>query len=205
MKSQLKSRRSKHEIASAAQLKTQQNSRRSRPASAGAAPQSKTVPNRAGHCPASASPCIALFPEGDGGSDGNGGISAEVIDLSKAEYAALEQAAVASGDGILMFMANAALEKIGESGSSIPSKGGLTVAVQHPNGKVTNVEFNLEQRRRIEAVLKRTGIGLQRFMNMALSLFLDFADKVDSLSTAELIERLGKEARTRPAPQRRAA
>ena len=40
-------------------------------------------------------------------------MSGEVIDLSKVEYAALKRAAAPSGSGILMFMANVALKKIG--------------------------------------------------------------------------------------------
>ena len=43
-------------------------------------------------------------------------MSEELLDLTKAEYAALKRAAAPSSDGILMFMANAALEKIAPSG-----------------------------------------------------------------------------------------
>ncbi len=55
--------------------------------------------------PAPIAPNIALFLEADGG------FSKEAVDLSLAEYAALKRASARSGDGILMFMANAALEK----------------------------------------------------------------------------------------------
>ena len=70
-----------------------------------AAPQPKTAHSRAGDRPASASPCIALFPEGDGGA------SEEIIHLSKDEYAELKRAAATTRDGALMFMAKAGLEK----------------------------------------------------------------------------------------------
>jgi hypothetical protein len=87
----------------------QVTSKNSRPS---AAPQPKTAHSRAGARPASTSPSIALFLKSDAG------ISEEVIDLSKAEYAALKRAAAPIGDGILMFMANAALEKIGRLGAA---------------------------------------------------------------------------------------
>ena len=71
-----------------------------------AASQPKTAQSRAKARPTVKEACIALFPEGDDSA------SEEIIDLSKAEYAALKRAGSA-GDGILMFMANAALNKIG--------------------------------------------------------------------------------------------
>jgi len=69
--------------------------------------QPKTAQSRAIVRPESNSPCIALFPQGDTSA------SEEIIDLSKAEYAALKRAVAPSGSGILMFMANVALKKIG--------------------------------------------------------------------------------------------
>src|ERR1017187_8018937 len=102
----------------------QVTSKNSRPS---AAPQPKTAHRRAGARPASTSPCIALFLKGDAGT------SEDVIDLSKAECAALKRAAAPSGDGILMFMANAALEKIGWPGSSSPFRGGFIVLLQRPD------------------------------------------------------------------------
>jgi hypothetical protein len=87
----------------------QVTSKNSRPS---AAPQPKTAHSRAGARPESNPPCIALFPQGDTSA------SEEIIDLSKAEYAALKRAAAPSGDGILMFMANAALEQIGRLGAA---------------------------------------------------------------------------------------
>ena len=73
----------------------------------GAVSQPKTAQSRGLIRPASASPCIALFPEGDG--ETCGGVSSEIVDLSQAEYAALKRAAAPAGSGVLMFMANAAL------------------------------------------------------------------------------------------------
>jgi hypothetical protein len=70
-----------------------------------AAPQPKTK-KVGGKVPrATIAPNIALFLEAEGGA------SEEVIDLSQAEYAALKRTSAGSGSGILMFMANAALEK----------------------------------------------------------------------------------------------
>jgi hypothetical protein len=79
--------------------------------------QLKTSQSRADSRPTSPSPSIVLFLERDGG------VNEEGIDLSVAEYAALKRAAAPTGDGILMFMANAALEKVGESGA-LPVKRG---------------------------------------------------------------------------------
>lgn len=72
----------------------------------GAAMQSKIQKGRGKVRPSPVSPSIALFLEGDG-------LSEEIVDLSEAEYAALKRAAAPSGGGILMFMANLGLEKIG--------------------------------------------------------------------------------------------
>jgi uncharacterized protein (DUF1778 family) len=69
------------------------------------APQPKTAQSRAIVRPESNPPCIALFPQGDTS------VFEEVIDLSKAEYAELKRAARPTRDGVLMFMARAALEK----------------------------------------------------------------------------------------------
>ena len=75
-----------------------------------AAPQPKTAHSRARNRPASASHAIALFPICDGAPD-DLGISEEIVDLSKTEYAELKQAAAATYDGVAMFMAKAGLEK----------------------------------------------------------------------------------------------
>ena len=84
-----------------------------------AASQPKTAQSRGLVRPASALPLIALFPEGDG--ERSGGVSSELVDLSQAEYAVLKRAGAASS-GILMFMANAALEKAsGSTSTSIQS------------------------------------------------------------------------------------
>jgi hypothetical protein len=81
--------------------------------------QPKTAQSRAIVRPECNLPCIALFPEGDTS------VSEEIIDLSKTEYAALKRAAAPAGSGILMFMANAALEKA--SGSTSTS---IQIAIQ---------------------------------------------------------------------------
>jgi|ERR1039458_250357 hypothetical protein len=139
----------------------QVTSKNSRPS---AAPQLKTAHSRAGARPASTSPSIALFLKGDAGT------SEDVIDLSKAEYAALKRAAAPSGDGILMFMANAALEKIGWPGSSSPFRGGLIVILQRPDGtEWTRVYFNALERHSIEACLKATGLTLLALIEKAVS------------------------------------
>lgn len=66
--------------------------------------------------PPSISPSIALFLEA------GGGLAEEAIDLSQAEYAALQRAAAPTDSGVLMFMANLALEKIGWPSMAIESK-----------------------------------------------------------------------------------
>jgi hypothetical protein len=58
----------------------------------------------------SSGPCIALFPEGDGEA------SEGIVNLSNAEFHALKRAAGDDGPGVLMFMANAALEKASPPG-----------------------------------------------------------------------------------------
>ena len=87
-----------------------------------AAPQPKTTQSRAILRPESDPPCIALFPEGDTS------VSEEIIDLTKAEFAALKRAAEPGGAGVLMFMANAALEKAGRPSASghQPARGSHT-------------------------------------------------------------------------------
>jgi hypothetical protein len=93
-------------------LKSSRRNSKTAPAS-----QPKTSQGRTNVRPASPSPSIVLFLERDGG------VNEEGIDLSVAEYAALKRAAAPTGDGILMFMANAALEKVGQSGA-LPVKRG---------------------------------------------------------------------------------
>src|ERR1039457_995406 len=154
----------------------------------GAAMQSKIQKGGAKARPTPVSPSIALFLEGDG-------LSEEIVDLSEAEYAALKRAAGPGGDGILMFMANAALERAVWPSSSNPSKGGLTAACQFPDGNVTNVEFDLEKRRRIEASLKRSGMTFDHFMQRAVEHFVGCSEFASTLSTDQFIEVLSKETR----------
>jgi hypothetical protein len=78
-----------------------------------ASPQSKTTQSKAKVRRESGLPLLALFPEGE-----EGGLSKELVDLSKAEFAVLNQAAAKTGDGVLMFMANAALEKAHRPGAA---------------------------------------------------------------------------------------
>ena len=156
----------------------------------GAAMQSKIQKGGAKARPTPVSPSIALFLEGDG-------LSEEIVDLSEAEYAALKRAAGPGGDGILMFMANAALERAGWPSSSNPSKGGLTAACQFPDGNVTNIEFDLEKRRRIEVALKRSGMTFDHFMQRAVEHFVGCSEFASTLSTDQFIEVLSKEPRSR--------
>jgi hypothetical protein len=156
----------------------------------GAAMQSKIQKGRGKVRPSPVSPSIALFLEGDG-------LSEEIVDLSEAEYAALKRAAVPSGAGILMFMANAALEKAGWPGSSNPSKGGLTAACQFPGGNVTNIEFDLEKRRRIEAALKRSGMTFDHFMQRAVEHFVGCSEFASTLPTDQIIRVLCNQTRSR--------
>jgi len=128
-----------------------------------AAPQPKTAHSRAGDRSTSASPCIALFPEGDGAGGGNGGVSEEIIDLSKAEYAALKRAAASSGDGILMFMANAALEKAGW-----PCETVTCVLILRDGSEFARVDFPSDVFARIEQIASKDGISLGQLFMKAL-------------------------------------
>jgi len=82
-----------------------------------ASPQSKTTQIKAKVRQESGLPLIAFFPEGE-----ENGVAEELVDLSKAEYAALKHAAAPSGSGVAWFMVNAALEKIGFPGSDMVKK-----------------------------------------------------------------------------------
>jgi hypothetical protein len=155
----------------------------------GAAMQFNIPKGRGKARPTSLSPFIALFLKKEEG------ISDETFDLSQAEYAALKRAA--DRGGILMFMANAALEKAGWPGSSNPSKGGLTAACQFPDGTVSNVKFDLEKRRRIEAALKRSEMTFEHFMQRAVEHFVGCSEFASTLSTDQFVEILSKETRSR--------
>jgi hypothetical protein len=71
-------------------------------------PQKPARPQSRGHLPASAAHSLVLFQESEGSSE-------EIVDLTKAEYLALKQAAAPAGSGILMFIAKAALALIDHS------------------------------------------------------------------------------------------
>lgn len=123
-----------------------------------------TARSRATLRPESNDPCIALFPEGDTS------LSEEIVDLSKAEYASLKRAAAPSGSGILMFMANAALDKAGWPDLASASKGGLVVDFQLSDGTArTRVAFSSRERVRIEAAVKRSGSTLDAFFGNAIA------------------------------------
>lgn len=131
-----------------------------------AATQPKTAQSRAIVRPESNLPCIALFPQGDTS------VSEEVIDLSKAEYAALKRAAAPSGAGILMFMANTALEKAGRPGGTI------TCILTLPDGReAARVDFPRGVFARIEHAASTQGISLEQFFFNAIRHFIDSRDE----------------------------
>jgi hypothetical protein len=123
--------------------------------------QPKTSQSRANIRPTSLSPAIVLFQDHDGG------VSEEGIDLSATEYAALKRAAAPTGDGILMFMANAALEKAGWPVKTV------TCILMLPDGsEVARVDFPRQYFSRIEAAASRLGISLQQFFCNAIRNFI---------------------------------
>jgi hypothetical protein len=125
------------------------------------ASQPKTAQGRAIVRPECNPTCIALFPEGDG-------LSEEIVDLSKAEYAALNRAAAPSGSGVLMFMANAALEKAGWPG------GIITCILILPDGaEVARVDFPRSVLVQIDHAASKLGISLGQFFVNAIQHFID--------------------------------
>jgi hypothetical protein len=134
----------------------------SKRSSKSAAPsQPKTSQGRANSRPLSLSPSIALFTECDGG------LAEESIDLSVSEYAALKQAAAPGGSGVLMFMANAALEKAGW-----PPKTITCILILPDGSEVARVDFPSDVFARIEAAASKLGITLERFINDAICNFI---------------------------------
>jgi uncharacterized protein (DUF1778 family) len=83
--------------------------------------------------------------------------------LSKAEYAALKRGAAPSGNGILMFMANAALEKAGWQGKAV-----TCILILANGSEVARVDFPRDIFTRIEAAASRLGITLQQFFCNAI-------------------------------------
>jgi hypothetical protein len=106
----------------------------------------------------SLSPSIGLFTERDGG------IAEESIDLSEAEYATLKQSAFIAGSEVLMFMANAALEKAGWPPKNITCR-----FIGTDGNELAVVDFPYDVFARIEAAASKLGITLERFINQAIS------------------------------------
>jgi hypothetical protein len=155
-----------------------------------AASQPKTAQSRAIVRPESNSPCMALFPEGDGGA------SEEIIHLSKAELAELRRAAAPTRDGVVMFMAKAGLEKArwpGRAGNT-PSlhgiigpspalkepvllEGAVTFIFKAPDGReLERVDFPPDVFKRIQRAASKEGISLQEFCRTAIRHFIDSQD-----------------------------
>jgi hypothetical protein len=130
-----------------------------------AASQPKTAQSRAIVRPECNPPCIMLFPQGDTS------LSEEIIDLSKTEYAALKRAAAPAGSGVLMFMANAALEKAGWGSETM-----TCVLILHDGSEFARVDFPCEVFARIEHATSKQGISLGQFFINALRHFIDSQD-----------------------------
>jgi len=131
-----------------------------------AASQPKTAQSRAIVRPESNPPCIALFPEGDTS------VSEEIIDLSKAEYAALKRAASPSGCGVLMFIANAALEKAGCPGRTI-----TCILILADGTEVARVDFPRDVFARIEHAASKQGISIGQFFVNAIQHYIDSCNR----------------------------
>jgi uncharacterized protein (DUF1778 family) len=128
--------------------------------------QPKTAQSSANARPECNPTCIALFPEGDTS------LSEEIVDLSKAEYAALKRAAAPSGSGVLMFMANAALEKAGWAGETI------TCILTRPDGtEVARVDFPRSVLVQIDHAASKLGISIGQFFVNAIQHFIDSQGK----------------------------
>jgi hypothetical protein len=128
-----------------------------------ASPQSKTTQSRAKVRHDSGLPLIAFFPEGE-----ESGIAEEMVDLTKAEYAALKQAAAPSGSGVLMFMANAALEKAHRPGAA-PLGGRTDCLCMYQCGEIAG-EITLVGRHLPKAVIAalRQGVTVDQFIADAI-------------------------------------
>jgi len=62
---------------------------------------------------------------------------------------------------------------------------------------VSNVKFDLEKRRRIEAALKRSEMTFEHFMQRAVEHFVGCSEFASTLSTDQFVEILSKETRSR--------
>jgi hypothetical protein len=119
--------------------------------------QPKTARSRAGDHSDFTLPRLALFAAGGDGA------AQEVIDLSKAEYAALKRAAAAAGSGVLMFMANAALGQSGRTGRTVTCK------IFLPDGREwASVDFRSDLFALIESCRSKLGITLEKFFDLAI-------------------------------------
>ena len=97
--------------------------------------------------------------------------SEEIIHLSKAESAALKRASAGTGDGVLMFMANAALEKIGQPGATQQPRDVRTAAGIHKRNTLSfcftndsgaeTAHLNLDERQSglVNRVVAATGLN----------------------------------------------
>jgi hypothetical protein len=114
----------------------------------------------------SLSPSIGLFTERDGG------FAEESIDLSVVEYAALKRAAAPGGSGVLMFMANAALEKAGW-----PPKTVTCILILPDGSEVARVDFPSDVFARIEAAASKRGITLDQFFYNAIRNYIELCER----------------------------
>jgi uncharacterized protein (DUF1778 family) len=124
-----------------------------------ASPQSETAQRKVKVRRETGLPLVALFPEGEQGSLDK----QELVDLTRAEYAMLQRAAAPTGDGIIMFMVNAALEKMAPLGETV------TCVFTLPDGsEVARVDFPREVFSRIERAAAKRGITLEQFFINAI-------------------------------------
>ena len=121
-----------------------------------ASPQSKTAHRRVKRPVEPALPLIALFPQGEHAS-----LAEELVDLMQEEYARLKRAAASSGDGILMFMVCAALEKIGRRT--------VTCVFNGPDGReFARVDLPQAIFARIKDAASKRGMTLRQFVMTAV-------------------------------------
>jgi uncharacterized protein (DUF1778 family) len=144
-----------------------------------AAPQSKIQTGGGRVRPTSVSPTIALVHDLE-----EDGLAREIIDLSPAEYAALKQAGAAAGTDVLMFMANAALEKAARLGTagqsttvpvrlrrrSLPGNGVRLSIIEAKAGRVLlSTDFKRELLTLAEYAAEKDGVSLCQFLIEAIN------------------------------------